>query len=187
MRSAVGSDTSLMITSNDIENSGIDLSKDIFLFLNQTGSMMSGSSATMGIVAVLNKPSQFEDFLKKKMPSAQIKKEADYSYATLKNGFVAGWNDDIVLIDNVTSINTQNGGGQAATPDAAHQQLTSLFAQKEDASLASIKQFKDAERWQGRCFLLVEFKRIFSNHTNAGHEQSFRFAERYLYIRRYQL
>ena len=143
MRSAVGSDTSMLITSKDIENSGIDLSKDIFLFVNQTGSMMSGSTATTGIVAVLNKPSQFEDFLKKKMPSAQIKKEADYSYATLKNGFVAGWNDDIVLIDNVTSINTQNGS-QAASPDAAHQQLTSLFVQKEDASLASVKQFKDA-------------------------------------------
>ncbi|MDQ2752639.1 MAG: DUF4836 family protein [Bacteroidota bacterium] len=143
LRSAVGSDTSLMITSNDITNSGIDLSKDIFLFVNQTGSMMSGSSATTGIVAVLNKVSQFEDFLKKKMPSAQIKKEKDYSYATGKNGFVVGWNDDIVLIDNVTAINPQTAG-QSATPDAAHQQLTALFAQKEDASLASVKQFKDA-------------------------------------------
>ncbi len=143
MRSAVSGDTSMMITSKDIQNSGIDLSKDIFLFVNQSGSMMSGSSVTTGIVAVLDKPSQFEDFLKKKMPSAQIKKENGYSYATLKNGFVAGWNDDVVLVDNVTGYNAQNGA-QTGTPDAAHQQLTSLFSQKEDASLASVKQFKDA-------------------------------------------
>lgn len=143
MRSAVGSDTSMIITSADLANSGIDFSKDIFLFVNQSGSMMNGSSVTAGAVAVLNKPSQFEDFLKKKMPSAQIKKETDYSYAMLKNGFVAGWNDDVVLIDNVTAYSAQNGS-QTGTPDAAHQQLTSLFAQKEDASLASVKQFKEA-------------------------------------------
>lgn len=143
MRSAFSSDTSMMITSNDIANSGIDFSKDIFLFVNQSGSMMNGSSVTTGVVAVLNKASAFEDFLKKKMPSLQIKKENDYSYAALKNGFVAGWNDDIALIDNVTGYSGQNGA-QAAAPDAAHQQLTALFAQKEDASLASVKQFKDA-------------------------------------------
>ena len=143
MRSAFSGDTSFVITGDDIANSGIDVTKDIYLFVNQSGSMMSGSSVTTGIVAAMDKVSAFEAFLKKKMPSADIKKESSYSYARLKNGFVAGWNDDVVLIDNVNGYNMQNGG-QSTTPDAAHQQLTTLFSQKEDASLASLKQFRDA-------------------------------------------
>ncbi len=145
LHSAFSSDTSMLITSNDIASSGIDLTKDIFLFVNQTGSMMSGSSVTIGAVAAMDKTSAFEDFLKKKMPSAQIKKEKDYSYATLKDKSVVGWNDDVVVVENITSgYNMQGGGEQAAMPDAAHQQLNTLFTQKEDASLASLKEFKDA-------------------------------------------
>ena len=143
MRSAFSADTSMMITADEIATSGIDLSKDIYIFVNQSGSMMTGSSVTTGVVAAMDKPSSFEAFLKKKMPSAQIKKEKDYSYALLKDHSVAGWTDNVVIIDNVTGYNMQSGG-QTGTADAAQQQLAALFAQKEDASLASVKQFKDA-------------------------------------------
>ena len=144
LRSAFSEDTSMLITANDIANSGIDVTKDVFLFVNQTGSMMSGSSIALGVVAAMDKTSSFEAFLKKKMPSALIKKEKDFSYAMLKNQSVVGWNDDVVLVENVSSGYNMQGGAQTAVPDAAHQQLASLFTQKEDASLASLKQFKDA-------------------------------------------
>ncbi len=143
IRSAMSADTSMMITADDIANSGIDVTKDVYFFVNQSGSMMTGSSVTTGFVAAMGKTAAFEDFLKKKMPSAQIKKENSYSYAMLKNGMIAGWNDDVVLVDNVIGYNMQTGE-QTGTADAAHQQLTTLFNQKEDASLASLKQFKDA-------------------------------------------
>ena len=143
MRSAFSEDTSLIITGDDIANSGVDVTKDIFLFVNQSGSIMNGSSVATGVVAALRKADDFETFLKKKMPSATFNKEKEYSYAALKNGFVAGWNDDVVVINNVSGYNMQTGE-KTGTPDAARQQLTTLFTQKEEASLASLKQFKDA-------------------------------------------
>ncbi len=145
MRSAFSSDTSMMITANDMANSGIDLTKDIFLFVNQAGSMMSGSSITTGVVAAMDKTSAFEEFLKKKVPSAQIKKEKDFSYAVLKDNSVVGWNDDVVLAENISGgYNIQSGEPTSVAPGAAQQSLVSLFSLKEDVSLASLKQFKDA-------------------------------------------
>ncbi len=143
MRSVFSDDTSMIITGDDMANSGIDMSKDIYLFVNQSGSMMSGTSVTTGAVAIMSKVSDFEAFLKKKMPAAQIKKENDYSYAELKNGFIAGWDDNVVVVNNVSEIRSQNVD-QRTLPDAAHKQLTALFTQKEEASLASLKQFRDA-------------------------------------------
>lgn len=143
MRSAFSEDTAMALTANDIATSGIDVSKDIFLFVNQSGSIMSGSTVTTGVVAVLDKTSDFEAFLKKKTPGAQIKKEKDFSYATVKGSSAIGWTDDIVIMSNVSGYNMQTGE-QTGNAEAAHQQLVTLFAQKEEASLASVKQFKDA-------------------------------------------
>lgn len=143
MRSAFSEDTAMALTANDIASSGIDVSKDIFLFVNQSGSIMSGSTVSTGVVAVLSKASDFETFLKKKSPGAQIQKEKDFSYATVKGSSAIGWTDDIVIMSNISGYNTQTGE-QTGTAEAAHQQLVTLFAQKEEASLASVKQFKDA-------------------------------------------
>ena len=143
MRSAFSDDTAMALTANDIASSGIDVTKDIFLFVNQSGSIMSGSTVSTGVVAVLDKASDFETFLKKKSPQAEIKKEKDFSYATVKGSSAIGWTDDIVIMSNVTGYNTQTGE-QTGNSEAAHQQLVTLFAQKEEASLASVKQFKDA-------------------------------------------
>ena len=143
MRSAFSEDTSMALTSADIASSGIDVTKDIFLFVNQSGSIMSGSTVSTGVVAVLDKASDFEAFLKKKSPGAEIKKEKDFSYATVKGFSAIGWTDDIVIMSNVSGYNTQTGE-QTGTAEAAHQQLVTFFSQKEEASLASVKQFKDA-------------------------------------------
>src|SRR3954451_15815292 len=90
MKSATARDTTMRWTMDDIKNSGIDMESDVYMFVLQAGSIMSGQSSVIGFVGALHKPEDFEAFLKKKMPAIQIQKANDYSYADLKNGFVAG-------------------------------------------------------------------------------------------------
>ncbi len=141
LRSAFTDDAAFVMTENDIKTSGIDMSKDIYAFVNQSGSMMSGTTVTSGMVAILNKAAEFETFLKKKMPAAQLQKGDGFSYAILKNNFVAGWNEDVVIVNNVMAYNTTSGE-QTATASDAQKALTLLFTQKKEASLASVDQFQ---------------------------------------------
>ncbi len=76
----------------------------------------------------------------------QIQKANIYSYASLKDGFVAGWNDDAALVVNATSMNMQTGETNAAIAGASQKALTAYFNQKEDASIASVAAFKDAAK-----------------------------------------
>ncbi len=115
----------------------IDLSKEVYAFVSQAGSMMTGTTITTGMVAILDKPSAFEALIKKKMPSASIKKEKDISYTILQNGVAIGWNDDVVVANEVASYQTS----RVANPPAgsgAQQQLMALFNLKEETSLSSV-------------------------------------------------
>src|SRR3954462_10455272 len=98
MKSATAEDTTMRWTMDDIKNSGIDIEADVYMFVQQAGSIMSGQSSIIGFVGAMRSTSDFEAFLKRKMPAVQIQKASDYSYANLKNGFVAGWNDNAALI-----------------------------------------------------------------------------------------
>lgn len=136
-------DTTMRWTMDDIKNSGIDMDADVYFFVQQAGSIMNGQSAVIGFVGALHSPADFEAFLKKKMPSVQFQKANSYSYAELKNGFVAGWNDDVALITDATSTNMQNGQSSSNDFGASEKALTTYFTQKEDASIASLDAFKD--------------------------------------------
>ncbi len=127
------------ISWEDIKNSGIDLSSNIYAFVNQQGSVMTGQSVNTGMVAALKNAGSFEAFLKKQDSNTEIKKGANFSYAVLKEGFTAGWNDDILILSNVSATKSAASNEDAAT----QKQLTALFAQKEDESVASIDEFRN--------------------------------------------
>src|SRR3954469_1174650 len=146
MKSATAGDTTMRWTMDDIKNSGIDMESDVYMFIQQAGSIMSGQSSVIGFVGALRTPADFEAFLKKKMPTVQMQKANDYSYANLKNGFVAGWNDNAALIVDATSMNMANGETSTANFGASQKALTTYFTQKEDASIASVDAFKDAAK-----------------------------------------
>jgi hypothetical protein len=146
MKAATAEDTTMRWTMDDIKNSGIDMESDVYMFVQQAGSIMSGQSSVIGFVGALHKPEDFEAFLKKKMPAIQMQKANDYSYANLKNGFVAGWNDNAALIVDATSMNMQTGQTSTGNFGASQKALTTYFTQKEDASIASVDGFKDAAR-----------------------------------------
>ena len=146
MKAATAGDTTMRWTMEDIKNSGIDMDADVYLFVQQAGSIMSGQSSVIGFVGALHSTSDFEAFLKRKMPSVQFQKANNYSYANLKEGFVAGWNDNVALIAKATSMNMQNGQMSSADFGASQKALTTYFTQKEDASIASVDAFKDAAK-----------------------------------------
>lgn len=146
MKSATAGDTTMRWTMDDIKNSGIDMESDVYMFVQQAGSIMSGQSSVIGFVGAMRSTSDFEAFLKKKMGTLQIQKANDYSYANLKNGFVAGWNSDAALIVDATSMNMANGETSGANFGASQKALTTYFTQKDDASIASVEGFKDASK-----------------------------------------
>ena len=118
---------------SDIKNSGIDLTKSLFLFSKQNNSMQSGKTLSFGLIAEVADKNKLETFLKKQVTGADIKQDTKYKYLDIGNGNVAGWNDKVVIISGVNSNEAQS-----------HQQLTALFTQTESNSVASIDGFKDA-------------------------------------------
>lgn len=131
-------DSSGNISWEDVKNSGIDLSSNVYAFVNQQGSVMTGQTVNTGMIAVLKNPASFEAFLKKQDPDTEIKKGTNFSYAQLKEGFTAGWNDDILILSNVSGYKTAT-----SNQDTDVKQLTTLFAQKEAESVASIDAFRN--------------------------------------------
>jgi hypothetical protein len=122
---------------NDIENSGIDLTKSFFIFNRQNNSMQAGKTASFGLIAEVADKNKLEAFFKKQISGADIKQDSKYKYVDIEKGNVAGWNDKVLIISGVVT-------GSANDEAASHQQLTNLFTQTESNSVASISEFKDA-------------------------------------------
>lgn len=135
----------------DVKNSGIDFQSDLFGFYQSKGSMMTGTTNVFGAVAALSSASKFEEYLKKQQPGVVIKKASGgYSEAALSESCVAGWNNDVLIIAGM--VNTARFGQDEDTARgnaAVSQQLATLFAMKEDESIASQAPFKEFVKEKG--------------------------------------
>ena len=147
-----GDDSSIAKVKTEFESfihSGIDTTSNVFFFVKTGGSIMSGQSTSMGVVAALRDPAAFESYVKKHDNTPQIQKGNNFSYASLKNDLFVGWNDDVVILsgsqtqhfkfDTSNSMNSAPGGSTGS----AEQTLNALFNQKEEESIASIPEFRD--------------------------------------------
>src|SRR5438309_6095629 len=56
MKAATAGDTTMRWTMDDIKNSGIDMESDVYMFVQQAGSIMSGQNSVIGFVGALHKP-----------------------------------------------------------------------------------------------------------------------------------
>src|SRR3954466_14483494 len=74
MKSAMANDTTMRWTMEDIKNSGIDMDADVYMFVQQAGSIMSGQSNIIGFVGAMRSTADFETFLKRKMSTVQVQK-----------------------------------------------------------------------------------------------------------------
>ena len=132
---------------NDIKNSGISLTKPMFVFNKANNSMQSGNTNSLCVIAAIDDKEKLIAFFKKQKPGGDFLSDAKYQYVALGNGFVAGWNDKALVIsmaEGNTSGNYNNGQGTLS-----QQLLTTVFSQQESASVASIGEFRDLMGKQG--------------------------------------
>lgn len=128
---------------NDIKNSGIDLNKPFYVFAKQTNSMQQGTIKSGALIAEVSDSKKLEAFLKKEKVGADILSGGEYKYIALGGDFIAGWTDKILIISNVTGGNSAPGKYSTGEGTLSQLQLTTLFTQKESASIASMGEFRD--------------------------------------------
>ncbi len=138
-----GSETSFSEHLKDMKNSGIDTTGQFFVFAKTSGSIVNGHQQAMGFIAPLDDRSKLGNWLKKQLPEKEIKTTADYSYMALGDNFVAGWNNEVVIISFVNGGNYSPGTYSTGEGTLSQQQLTELFSLKESESVASINEFKE--------------------------------------------
>ena len=136
-------ETEMPIRWSEITNSGIDLKVPFFIFSDQNNSIQNGNTANFGLVAQIENEGKLVDFLKKHNQGAEVKQDSKYQYMDLKNGYVAGWKNNILIISGSTRA------GAGSDEARSHQQLTTLFTQNESASIASVGEFRDMMKKTG--------------------------------------
>jgi len=136
-------ETEMPIRWSEITNSGIDLKVPFFIFSDQNNSIQNGNTANFGLVAQIENEGKLVDFLKKHNQGAEVKQDSKYQYMDLKNGYVAGWKNNILIISGSTHAGT--GSDEARS----RQQVTTLFTQNESASIASVGEFRDMMKKTG--------------------------------------
>lgn len=134
---------------NDIKNSGLDLDQPIYGFVKTGGSIMAGQSSTNGFVFALKDASAFEKYLKNEKPLGEIKKGENYSYLALGDDYIAGWNDDVVIIAQKHAGASSPGTYATGEGTLTQQMLTTLFAQKESESINNATGFPEMEKQNG--------------------------------------
>ncbi|HEY2725833.1 MAG TPA: DUF4836 family protein, partial [Parafilimonas sp.] len=123
---------------SDIENSGVNLDKPCFVFSRELNSMQTGKTSSTGFIAEVKDKSALESFLEKQANNTAVKSDNKYHYLDLGNGFVAGWNNEVLIISGVIM-----GTNKTADETQSHQQLTTLFTQTKPNSIASADGFDD--------------------------------------------
>ena len=121
---------------NDIRNSGIDLNKSVYIFSKQTSSVQLGKIQSGALIAEVADVNKLEAFFKKQT-SNNVSSAEKFKYISLNHESVAGWTNKIVII---STINAANNSSENVSPQ---QQLTTLFTQKESASIASLDEFEN--------------------------------------------
>lgn len=198
LKSLTGNDTALNKGKQeweDIKSSGIDLDENVYIAIDQKGSSTMGSNTTLttSILGALKDAGKLEAYIKKKNPLSEVRKEKDYSYASLPNDNLIAWGNDVVIVmlqqkvstpsmeyDSTGSpFNLQKPGNASADLKS---ELAGIFNLKESQTVASIPEFKDlmeekadASMWvnstssiENAPIPLPKLKELFSNNYTAA-------------------
>ena len=119
----------LVYVFEDPTNSGIDLAKNAYLYMD-SGEDGDFGNAFGGLMLSIDDKKQFDDMIAKGSP--EITKSSGFSYVEIENDTYFAWNDEIAFI---------GGGSRVEDPTAA---LSKVF-NKKDNSIASNRSFKSAQ------------------------------------------
>ncbi|MCW3115422.1 MAG: hypothetical protein JWR18_3818 [Segetibacter sp.] len=160
VKSMSGSDTTISKGKQeweDIKNSGVDLDENIYVAVVNKGGGMStgGGTVVTSVIGGLKDAGKLEAYIKKKDPTSEVRKEKDYSYATVKGDNMVAWGKDVIIMmsyqksfsPNDMQYDSATGSFNMGTPPNATNNMKSEmetnFNLKEDQSVASIPEFRD--------------------------------------------
>ncbi|MFT4155397.1 DUF4836 family protein [Parafilimonas sp.] len=123
-----------MLKWNDIENSGVDISKPLYVFTKEAASIQRGNIESSALIAEVNDENKMEAFFKARKPGSAISSISGYKYLKLQAGVIAGWTNKVLIVSCIQGDDVQDAVLQS--------QLTALFNQKESESIASTGAFK---------------------------------------------
>lgn len=160
VKSMSGSDTTISKGKQeweDIKNSGVDLDENVYVAVVNKGGGMStgGGTVVTSVIGGLKDAGKLEAYIKKKDPTSEVRKEKDYSYATVKGDNMVAWGKDVIIMmsyqksfsPNDMQYDSATGSFNMGTPPNATNNMKSEmetnFNLKEDQSVASIPEFRD--------------------------------------------
>lgn len=160
IRSISGSDTAINKGKQeweDIKNSGVDLDENFYVAVVNKGGGMGSSPGTIvtSVVGGLKDAGKLEAYIKKKDPTSEVRKEKEYSYATIHGDNMVAWGTDVVVMmsyqksfspGNMQYDSATGSYNLGSSPNATNDmklELASAFNLKEDQSVASIPEFRD--------------------------------------------
>ena len=141
-----GDDSDLVKGKKEFENfihSGVDTTSNVFFFTRSVGSVMSGQSTSGGVIMIMKDPSKFESYVKHHDKAPEIKKGDGFSYALLSENLYVGWNKDVVILSGIQESKKYGADNSSNNSNTGQQNLSALFNQKQDESIASVPEFKE--------------------------------------------
>lgn len=156
VRNLSGSDTTMNKGRQELEDlkaSGIDLDDNFYLAVANGGT--GRGPVVTSAIGSLNDAAKFEAYIKKKGAASEIRKEKEFSYATINGDKMVAWGRDVVILMSyqkmISPANMQydsaTGSFNSGTPGNAtaemKTEMQTNFNLKEDQSVAAIPEFRD--------------------------------------------
>ena len=159
LKSATGTDTSATKGKQEWEElqaSGIDLTRNFYISMSQKDGGIAVGKGTMVIAAIgsLSDGDKLEKYLKKKMPATVIRKEKNYSFASVEGDNMIAWDNDLVIamkyqnqagsqMEYDSATGTFNFKNPVSSENNLKSEMDNYFTLKEDQSVAAIPEFRD--------------------------------------------
>ena len=138
---------------NSIENSGIDFSNTLYVYV-KTDTRYKGGSRITGLVPLADE-SQWEGYVKRVFPQAAITQHGDHKEASLGRDIYVGWTKNLMIIINTVSVSPENndeaGNNTKLNVSSTMGQvdvsaeMESAFGVTKENSIIENQHFKDLE------------------------------------------
>jgi hypothetical protein len=139
----------------DLKNSGLDLQENFYVsMIRKGGGMGADANNIIAVVRAVKDASKLGAYISKKHPTSEVKKEKDYSYASVDGDNMIAWNDELAVF--IRNQQTYSGGMEydstthtfnlkrpGNNSNDLKSEIDTYFTLKEDNSVASIPEFRD--------------------------------------------
>ncbi len=142
-----------------IDKAGIDALNSFYVYLKTDARYKGGINVT-GLVP-LSDASEWETFVKKNFPQAEIKQQKEIKTASLGNDMYVGWNKNLLIVMNMLSAN----GGAPADMSV---EMESAFNIASDNSINSNKNFETLENYGHDLTMWINYEQIMNQYVKDG-------------------